>query len=609
MLRCSPLFYASLYSDLRGKTREQLIQHWRDIGCQHNRVGCDVDKKVFDMSFYCKEEKMDFPSVLEAKKHWYTRGKIGGGHCSQEYRNGLPVVVLTRTSNRAYTFSQCCRSVHLQTYGNIYHFVSYDRMEDEIYVKEYLRDQDACFYMDKNAFEGCSYPYNLYINELCKRAVDKFQECWFVVLDDDDRFATSHALAVIMRQVSLSDTICSDIPLYMWKTRMSETDTLPIYSKNNMVRPNNVPSCSFLFHSSYTESIKWKGEKGGDSAFAMNVCTANKNRVVWIPFVGCSLQFMPGGGTSKTLLMNILHAQNLKMKTVQVENYTYASVHGPVTRIDKSEGEKDTVILRTEGEPFTVSVSLDALPTHLLHRDYIQDSVGACYILNLKRRPDRLRNVENRLREKGIFKWDVFYGIDGQQYKKEFAEYKKKQTPGTRQIPSVGSYAILLSMSKMIRDAQKKNLSQFLVLQDDVLLCKDFPRRFWDLYQTVTRGLEEWKLIYLGCTQHKWPERTNACTAKEGLGWYYPQGTTEGAFAVVIHSSAYAFLLNEIDKTLLPFDSGPMSELQKKYPEQCVSAWPYLMIADLRDSDCRPGRNQEHFSRKFKWNLDDFTCQ
>ena len=117
----------------------------------------------------------------------------------------------------------------------------------------------------------------------------------------------------------------------------------------------------------------------------------------------------------------------------------------------------------------------------------------------------------------------------------------------------------------------------------------------------------DWKLLYLGATQHRWPNKMNVFNISDKVGFYYPDGTADGAFSVIIHSSIYDELLEEINIGDNPFDSGALQTIQKRYSDQCICIFPYIIIADVRESDCRAGRNQAAFSKKCCWDLSLFT--
>jgi glycosyltransferase involved in cell wall biosynthesis len=111
-------------------------------------------------------------------------------------------------------------------------------------------------------------------------------------------------------------------------------------------------------------------------------------------------------------------------------------------------------------------------------------------------------------------------------------------------------------------------------------------------------------LLYIGCTQITRKNIKN--NDNSNTHYYHPNGTTDGAFAVGIDSSIYDQLLIEINKMVMPFDSGPLKTIQRMFTNQCYVMQPYLIIADLKESDCRGARNQEDASHRIGWKLSDF---
>lgn len=57
---------------------------------------------------------------------------------------------------------------------------------------------------------------------------------------------------------------------------------------------------------------------------------------------------------------------------------------------------------------------------------------------------------------------------------------------------------------------------------------------------------------------------------------------------------------------ILPFDSGPLRRIYKKYKDQCFVIYPNLVISDVRSSTIRGPRDQEQMAQKFRWNLQDY---
>lgn len=228
------------------------------------------------------------------------------------------------------------------------------------------------------------------------------------------------------------------------------------------------------------------------------------------------------------------------------------------------------------------------------------------YVLNLDRRPDRLDAMKKALNDIGIYNWTRFSALDGKEsphydewcnYRRSRMTYNEKMRYHRKAIGSAGSWAILKSMYKMIKDAMKKKYHSILVLQDDLLVHKNFINEFLKIPATVPKN---WKLLYLGATQHNWNH------VEFRPKYYFPMGTADGAFAVGIHHSLYKEILEEISKFDMPFDSGTLKTLQKRYGRQCIILQPNLVIADIRDSDLRSSRDLDAYGKKFRWNIKNY---
>ncbi len=225
------------------------------------------------------------------------------------------------------------------------------------------------------------------------------------------------------------------------------------------------------------------------------------------------------------------------------------------------------------------------------------------YVLNLDRRPDRINTMKKELKKIGIFNWSRFPAVDGKQsphyeewqtYRRQRMTQKEKIKYQRKAIGSAGSWAILKSMYLMIKDAIKKNYQTILVMQDDLLFHRNYVAEMLKMPMNIPKN---WKLLYLGATQHNWNH------VEMRSHYYFPMGTADGAFSVGIHCSVFKELLYEIAKFQMPFDSGPLKVIQRHYGRQCIVLYPNLIIADIRDSDLRGSRNLEVFSSKFRWNL------
>lgn len=229
------------------------------------------------------------------------------------------------------------------------------------------------------------------------------------------------------------------------------------------------------------------------------------------------------------------------------------------------------------------------------------------YVLYL---PRRKNNTLNELKRIGIWNYTLYEGFDASVStlcSKEYNEYMQfkpsyeevKVVGSTRRgIGSVGSWAILKSMHNLLMDAKSNGYDRILVFQDDTIFHKNFLEEFKQKIKNIDD--QNWKLLYLGASQHGWSSVDTVHS------YYHPTGTTDGAFAVGIHSSVFDDLLCEISKFNMPFDSGPLWTIQKKYHEHCYVMYKNIVIADLRSSDLRESRDMVSFSDFFDWELHNY---
>lgn len=245
----------------------------------------------------------------------------------------------------------------------------------------------------------------------------------------------------------------------------------------------------------------------------------------------------------------------------------------------------------------------------LRQAEYVNNYFDKIFVLNIERRADRWDRTSELLKQNGIFNAERFVGFDGieEPHKHEWSKYMKQPLSADeakikqKGIKSVGSWAILKSMRRLIEQAKNKGYQRILTLQDDILFHRQFLDKF---YETLTTTVpSNWKLLYLGASQHSW----KSGHVDPGKGFYRCYGMTDGAFAVAIDSNVYDDLLAEIDKFVLPFDTGALCAVQRKFGDDCYVVSPNIIIADVRDSDLRKSRDLESISQGFKWNLSDYV--
>ncbi len=230
------------------------------------------------------------------------------------------------------------------------------------------------------------------------------------------------------------------------------------------------------------------------------------------------------------------------------------------------------------------------------HFQYYCDKI---FILNLKERPDRWYKTREFFDKHKITNYERYDAINGYDYKthNQFLSlnYKniKNKYNNKNKMSFPVSYGIILSTLNIIKIAKQRNYKSILLLQDDCIFIKDFFNKF----QIVMSDIENYKLVYLGGSQHDW---TNISLQNLRVPFYFPKSPCMGCFAVMINSTIFDELIKTIEETkFMPIDAGALSIIQKKYLNDCYVLYPNLIISDIRDSDIRLPRPLNN--SKFKW--------
>ena len=485
-----------------------------------------------------------------------------------KYDTNPLINILTRTSNRPNYFYENRYTILSQTYKNIRQIISVDNDLSYKYVKQCkVNDEDIVRLKSTSRVSHTHMPYNLY----CNRLMEKVTEGWIMYLDDDDILYHENTINSILPLLNDTDNII------IWKC-LRQNNIYPVNFRR-CVKQYDIGSNSFMFHSKNIKYAQWDDKESSDFRCIDKLIKINGIKVKWFDNI-----------ISKINNCNIYGRGEKKDKPILniINNFKYMVIFNQIN--SKEFPSKNIEYIEYENEK---------------HTD-IEEYFDKIYILNLERRQDRWNIMKNRLNDKNITSCIRYIGIDGNlhYYKCQYDKYSKlpfnkyDHLYKRKAIPSSGSWAILLSMHSLLKDAVKNNYKKILVLQDDIIFHNDFNNLF---KKKINKISENWKLLYLGASQKKW-EKIIINNETD----YYNSYNTDGAFAVGIDCSVFDTLLKEIEKIQAPFDSGALQFIQKKYKDECFVFFPNIIIADVRDSDCRESRNIKQYSEVFKWNIGDF---
>lgn len=299
---------------------------------------------------------------------------------------------------------------------------------------------------------------------------------------------------------------------------------------------------------------------------------------------------------------NIYYLENTESVNM-IENNNIAVINNYLTKMDNINLiEKEINIFKKSIENTDIDPSKPIIQNMFenLSNNLINTIVDKIYFINLEERPDRLFKILKQFNKFNITNYKKIVGVNG--YKPEYSIiWKQLFIKSNKKITSPGVLGYLLSMKKVILDAIENNYSRILILDDDILIHKNMI----SLINQINIIPNNWVLLYLGCSQLK---NWNKIEIMKNC-YYNPKSSCDGSFAIMITSNIFKELIELIDNTLLPFDTGPLRIINSRYPNKCWVFYPNLIIADVRDSNIRTegGCNYMYdFSRKCRWDLSNY---
>jgi GR25 family glycosyltransferase involved in LPS biosynthesis len=194
----------------------------------------------------------------------------------------------------------------------------------------------------------------------------------------------------------------------------------------------------------------------------------------------------------------------------------------------------------------------------------VNDFFDQVYLINLKRRPDKLKLCQELFAKLNI-KYKIFEALDfingipeDYPYKPIEGSFLGNYAPG-----AFGCYA---SHLEVIKDAKKNNYNKILIFEDDVAACDNFVSLF---SQKIKDLPEDWKLFYLGASGHTGVPKKRVT---DHISQTFESFTT-GSYGV--HSSIYDTILESekaADKTI---DLFLVRHVQSNNP--CYIVTPTIM--------------------------------
>lgn len=172
------------------------------------------------------------------------------------------------------------------------------------------------------------------------------------------------------------------------------------------------------------------------------------------------------------------------------------------------------------------------------------------FIINLKRRLDRKKDMIKKFKLYNISKYEFIDAVDGMstEISNKFFDLKKNYKT---QIISSGHFACLLSHIKAIETAKLRGYTNIMILEDDVDLCENFINRIKDI------NIPQYDMIYLGGIINKKKIFFSH--------WTINIKRILGAYGYILSSSLFDYVLDELKKMIDYVDLFYMKNIQLNY--------------------------------------------
>lgn len=169
-------------------------------------------------------------------------------------------------------------------------------------------------------------------------------------------------------------------------------------------------------------------------------------------------------------------------------------------------------------------------------------------------------------------------------------------------VVTPGKIGCLMSHLKCYEMIKKNKWNKTLIFEDDIILCNEFDQHI----RKIDSIPDKWKMLYLGASDYRVRfNRSRSVNNKDNP--YYWGYDAAGRFAYAIKEDIIDDII-ELYQDKSQWDM-PGDVILKQIQRAHYSAfiYPNIIIADVRGSDLRQGRDIYNHNEKVGWRLDMFN--
>lgn len=248
-----------------------------------------------------------------------------------------------------------------------------------------------------------------------------------------------------------------------------------------------------------------------------------------------------------------------------------------------------------------------------------KNNVNMIYLINMKRREDRLLFMKFKLAKMGISNYSVIEAVDGStpdntimftKYREIHSDYMKntgfKRKINEFPVNSRGALGLLLTYKKIIDSIPLDNSSNIMILEDDIMFHKNFAL----LLDTQIHRLLVSDIVYLGANQTRFTDDM-LDKIKDGyynlsdLNYYWTYGTYSLILTPKLINLLRISLCDMLSPYLLNIDLMIWNIVTTNKMTGTI-LYPNLILPQVYESDNMGSRDITTISEERKWNLEDY---
>ena len=228
------------------------------------------------------------------------------------------------------------------------------------------------------------------------------------------------------------------------------------------------------------------------------------------------------------------------------------------------------------------------------------DKIKYKFLLNLKRRDDKLNFMKFKLKDIGIKDYNIIYGIDAvssAQTDHLYENYCKNTINEKKIISKKSVFAIILSYKLIYEKVLHLNDEEnILIFEDDIIFHKDFNKFDIPL---------DYDVLYLGANQLKWKDNYKGNYKFDSNEENITYGIYGTILKVKFVRKFYYSNLIDLLSIRKPLDYLIWEYVVNNNISNLV-LYPNLIIPNLLNSDNMGYRDMIKISKAKKWNLNNY---